>query len=140
MDRLVDLVIFLIQETRINRFNAWSIYHPYSILGILLIAFVNVVAYILAFFFGNWLRMMVTGLTFLLLLAVFVIPVMTNLKRQRRVPPTSRSPHEAVYKQYLSHRHPLEKRATTWRRFRVIDKSNSAARKLHIPYQNKRSA
>ncbi len=140
MDRLVDLLIFLVRETRINRLNAWSKYHPYSILAILLIAVVNMVAYVLAAFFGNWISIIVTGVTLLALLAALGIPLMTNLKRPRRVPPTSSSPHEQAYRHYLSHHHPLEKRTTTCRRFRVIDKTNLAARKRHSLYQIKRSA
>ena len=130
MDRLVDLITFLFQETRSNRPTRVFKNNHYTILSFILIAVVNLAAYFLSFLYGNWISIICTALTFLVVVAVFGIPLIADVIRQSRTPNRPDS----------SHRHPLEEHHIVMRRFRVVGKTDQIARKQFFPYQKKRNA
>ena len=127
MDRLVDLITFLFQETPSNR--PMRGFH-YTILTFILITVVNLLAYFLSFLYGNWISIICTAVTFLVLVAEFGIPLIANLMKH----------DHTRNRQDSFHRHPLEMHTTVLRRFRIVGKTDQAARKQISPYQKKRNA
>ena len=127
MDRLVDLITFLFQETPSNR--PMRGFH-YTILTFILITVVNLAAYFLSFLYGNWISIICTALTFIVVVAIFGIPLIADVIRQSRTP----------NRQVSSHCHPLEEHHLVMRRFRVVGKTDQIARKQFFPYQKKRNA
>ena len=130
MDRLVDLVTSLFQETRLYHPLSGSKNYIYTAIGVILMLVINLAAQFLSAFYGSWISTLCMALTVVVLAAEFAIPLIAHLINHNH----TRNPRPA------SRRHPLEEHTVAFRRFRVVGKTDQTARKPISPYQKKRKA